>query len=123
MSKYRYTSQQSVKERPYKVHPIWRGIGCVMMILIPLMSYAGAVMLYDANLRNRWVYPIPAIKFIPSNSANLAWELGLTLILSILGFVLLFVLYSFVYRFVGPSKYGPLDSPPARPRRKPRRSR
>ena len=118
MGKYRYTSERSVKERPYKVHPIWRGIGCVLMVLIPLMSYAGAVMLYDANLQNRWFYPIPPIKYVPNNSVDLVWELGLTLIISILGFVLFFVIYSFVYRFAGPSKYSPLDAPPVRRRRK-----
>ena len=123
MGKYRFASEQQVKERPYKVHPIWRGIGCVLMILIPLMSFAGASMLYDANLENRWFYPIPPIKYVPNNSVDLVWTLGLTLIISILGFVLFFVIYSFIYRFAGPSKYGPLDAPPVRPRRKSRRSR
>jgi len=120
MGKFRYTSMQQPKERPYKVHPIWRGIGCLMIILIPLMSYAGAVMLFDANTRNGWV-PVPAIQYIPDQYAVLAWQLGLTLVLSILGFVLYFIVYSFLYRFVGPSRYGPLDSPPIRPRRKSRR--
>ena len=31
--------KQQEKPRPWRVHPIWRGIGCVMIVLIPIMSY------------------------------------------------------------------------------------
>ena len=36
-------------------HPIWRGVGFAMMILIPIISYAASVLLFNLNLEKRWV--------------------------------------------------------------------
>lgn len=40
---------------PWRVHPIWRGIGCLLLILIPIISYGLAELLLawlDANNPN-----------------------------------------------------------------------
>lgn len=42
MSKYRSSSRKQVKERTNQPHYLWRGIGCIMMLLIPLISIAAA---------------------------------------------------------------------------------
>ena len=42
MSKYNVRVHQKPKERKWKVHPFWRGFGCLWMILLPIMSFAGA---------------------------------------------------------------------------------
>lgn len=38
----RYTSHVKREERPWRIHPIWRGIGCLWLILLPVMSYAAS---------------------------------------------------------------------------------
>ena len=48
----KYNPRANMPSRPYRVHPIWRGIGCFMMVLIPVMSYAGAVLLVEENGRS-----------------------------------------------------------------------
>ncbi len=50
--KYRY---QQVKERRWKIHPIWRGLGFLLIILVPLMSFAGAILLVRQNFQHGWV--------------------------------------------------------------------
>lgn len=60
-SKYReYRPYRGIsrKERQ-RIHPVWRGVGCVFMILIPIIGYAGASVLLDLNGKNNW-FPLPA---------------------------------------------------------------
>jgi len=127
MSKYTlYSRRPSEKPRPWRVHPIWRGIGCIFMILIPLMSYAGAYLLVQLDAKKGWI-PIPrefsrtvTIPFVNWRVPYLGANLLITLVLAFVGFAILMSIYAFVYRAVGP-KGSPLDAPPIR--RKVRRSR
>jgi len=104
------------------IHPAWRGIGCIFMVLIPILAYAAAVTLVRENLKQRWVeLPSEMLGFfsLPSLGrvyyADIAVALGLLFII----FALFTVAYALVYRLVGPSYYGPTDAlpPPKRKRR------
>jgi len=118
----KYSTVTEPKKRPWKIHPIWQGIGCLMIILIPIVSYAGAVILVDANLANHW-FPIPRDLLGPPGNPLLYTQLGVTVLFSLFGFLVFVVAYSFVYRFSGPSKYGPMDSPPIRVRKVKKRTK
>ena len=111
--------------------PIWRGIGCLMIILVPVMSFAAA----DLSWRFFWlrglippellVTPQPpdwigilppvqsAYWFVFSKEAILA-ILALTFIYTIFLAGIISVLYAFMYRIAAPSRYGPMDAPPPR---------
>ena len=104
------------KKRPWKIHPIWRGIGCVIIILIPIISYAGSVLLVDANLKNRWL-PIPREFIGPAGMEMLYIQIGVTILLILSGYIFIVFLYSILYRSLGPPQKGPLDAPPVRRRR------
>jgi hypothetical protein len=127
MTKYdKFSIRSRQAERPWKIHPVWRGIGCLMMVLIPIISYAGAVLLVQANVAARWLptprelaqtITIPYIGRIPYLFANLL----VAVVLMLAGFGILTLLYSLMYRVLGPPRYGPLDAPPERYR--PRRQR
>ncbi len=120
MSKYDKFNQGSrMQERPWKIHPIWRGIGCLMMILIPIMAYAGAVILVQANLEQGWL-PMPR-ELIQTVTLPLMGEVEqfyvvviVTALLMIIGFGVVTILYSLIYSAVGPPRLGPLDAPPVR---------
>ena len=45
MGKYTFARQEASKPRNMGVHPLMRGIGCVMMVLVPILSYGIAVLL------------------------------------------------------------------------------
>lgn len=126
MGKYNGYQGRRQKPRPWKIHPIWRGIGCILIILIPVVSYAGAVLLVRENMRQGWIpisynlarpVTIPLVGAVYYLYANLL-AAG---VLSILGFASLTVIYSFVYSRVGPSRFGPMDAPIENRRRKRRR--
>ncbi len=112
----RYSGVVQPKKRPWKIHPIWQGIGCLMMVLIPLISYAGAVLLVDANIKNGWV-EIPPEFIGPPNYPLLYTQLGATVLLSLFGFIIFVIIYSLVYRLIGPPTLGPMDAPPIRRKR------
>src|SRR4030043_251774 len=43
--KYRKERQ----ERPWVIHPVWRGIGCALILLIPIMAWYAAVLFFQTN--------------------------------------------------------------------------
>jgi hypothetical protein len=116
-------------ERPWKVHPVWRGIGCFMAILLPIMAWAGAKVMTASNLiklpdtfTQPVIFKLTEYEWINQVvvwlNANLGGK-GLTftqvayfLIFLLAGYLVLVILYGLLYRLVGPPKYGPLDSPP-----------
>jgi hypothetical protein len=128
MSKYGTFKQQPYK-RPYEVHPIWRGIGCLMMVLIPLVSVVGALVLIDTGTKKGWPFPyellgyprLPAMAYsIPvisdiartiSSVNNLYAIAVFSLLLMILGFAVISLVYASAFKVVGPSRYTPLDAP------------
>jgi uncharacterized membrane protein len=112
MGKFSGIERVARKKKPlWKVHPVWQGIGCILIALIPLMSYAGAVLLVDANFEHHWVI-FPREFYGPTGHPLLYSQLGVTVLLSVFGFMILVILYTILYRFLGPPRYGPTDAPP-----------
>ena len=120
MGKYQYLRIQPKQKKSSQVHPVWRGIGCFMMILMPVIAYAAATILIDANLKNHWV-TIPAdlnqtvyIPFLHKLVPHFYLNLALTVLLVFIGYGVLVSIYSVIYKLSAPPKYGPYDSPPLR---------
>lgn len=123
MGRYRrsYIAEEA-QRRQWEIHPIWRGIGCIFMLLIPVMAFAGAYVLVRENFQQRWL-PVPSelttTIFIPLFGTRLyVADLVVTVALMVIGFGLVTVVYAFIYRMIGPSPYGPLDAPPPKKRKK-----
>ena len=111
--------------------PIWRGIGCLLMVIVPLISYAAAELsmpwLREQGLIPRellftpqtpdwlWISPVLAQTYqaIFGRFGILA-ILALTLIFIILIGGVMTVAYSYIYQLTAPSRYGPTDAPPMR---------
>lgn len=58
-SKYRgfNPNERNTKDRQ-RVHPIWRGVGFAMMVLIPIMAYASTEIVLQQNEIYGW-FPFP----------------------------------------------------------------
>lgn len=130
MSKYsKY--QRPPFEKPSEQHPIWRGIGCLLAIILPLMSYAAAVLLVRHGLSHGWpippeltgyiefkdwVWKTPLISNLARPIANCK-DLWAVLITSIIILVFLSGIittaYAIMRRITGPSQYSPVDVPPS----------
>lgn len=112
MSKYSMYQPQR-KENPAKkpVHPIWRGIGCVLLVVIPVISYVTADYLINNRASIPWVV-IPT-ELVVQNLPDpmLIVKIFYTAIFVFVLYLLLTVITFIVNRFWGPSRYGPYDVP------------
>lgn len=128
MGKYTtFNRQAPPKPRPWDVNPIWRGIGCLLLVIGPFVAYAAADLIVQMAL-DRKLYPVPPellntfkIPFLEYSLQHFYADLLVAGLLMLLGFGIMMVIYSIMYSIVGPSRYGPVDAPPIR--RKVRRSR
>jgi hypothetical protein len=122
--KYRkYQAYQREDSAPMRrVHPVWRGIGCLLLIIIPFTSYAASVVLLEQNTRQNW-FRIPVDLLIgPGNflySLIPDTQLLLKAILTIVFTMVLFALFTFVTFLVSNAartteRNDPFYVPPAR---------
>jgi hypothetical protein len=129
MSKYtKYQKPKEIEEK--KVHPIWRGIGCILAILLPVVSYFLSIELVNFGLANQWPFPgelmgyvhiprqvwvvnLPSSIIGPINSfPNLLAVILFTFVILLLLSGLISWIYSLLYRVIGPPKLSPLDAAP-----------
>lgn len=132
MGKYSSNSRRQSAPSRNQIPPVVRGIGCLMMVIIPLLSYGIADYLITKGPARSWPIPpdllgrpnIPDFflqsqylggiaRFLQSQnnlSANLIFALAIAFIIG--GFMS--IVYGYVYAMFGPSKYGPQDVPPPR---------
>ena len=131
MGKYSASSNAPMR-RPGEaapVHPIWRGIGVILFILMVIMSAIGAQIIDVWNIRAR-IIPLspevaqnivfPAVPYTTLDfNALISWipgypfrwsELIFFLALLFLSFGLLSIIYAFLYNLFGPPR-NPLDAP------------
>jgi len=127
MAKYSKFERKTPQAR-YTIHPVWTGIGFLMIIIVPIMAWAGATEAVNFAWAQGWSlmrnFPmylslpdllniIPGISFI-TGIANLpALVTFFVIILIILTGILSFA-YAAVYRIVGPPRYSSQDEPAPR---------
>jgi hypothetical protein len=130
MGKYSSTTQkESTLKKNKEPHPIWRGIGCLMMLIIPAISIIIGKLSVDFALENKWRLPpellgIPKLPDILSKSAGLSPLLPMIKIPNLYAYIaasIIFIMlissvvsliYAVVYRIANPYRYGPMDEPP-----------
>jgi hypothetical protein len=110
MGKYDSFRQPTVKKEK-KVHPIWRGIGFIYMVLAPILSYFSTVLILEQNKIERW-FSIPFDLVAPGRDPYLYVKIISTLILVLVLYAIFMIVTFFMYRFFGPSRFGPTDVTP-----------
>lgn len=116
MSKYEKYNIRPSREKRWRIHPLWRGVGCLLLIIVPIAAYAGSFILVRENNERHWVeVPREVMGYL-----SLPFDLGRIYYLNLLVavalivviFALITVLYGIIYSSFGPPRYGPMDSPP-----------
>ena len=111
-------------------HPIWRGIGCFLMLIIPVLSWGISAIFIEMAPNLGIQLPVgllgpvymPQILFKVPGLVQVLYKiesinnlygilLGTFTFTIILGGVMALV-YAFIYRFAGPPRYTDLDVPP-----------
>ena len=104
--------QEPLRDRNRQAHPIWRGVGFVLLILTTVIAVFGAIALVEANATQGWVQ-IPKdliAKGVGDPNLYVKIIVGLVIFVVVNAF---FFFFSFIlYSVFGPSRYGPLDVPP-----------
>lgn len=127
MSRYNPAMKQQLP-RSEGPHPIWRGLGCAISVIVPVISYAGAALLIEAGGALGWPIPYqlmgrpvitpllwkitslaPLWAFIQSQN-NLYAILSLAILLTIILEAFISISYALMYRSAVP-RYRPLDVP------------
>jgi hypothetical protein len=124
--KYRKERQ----ERPWVIHPIWRGIGCALILLIPIMAWFGAIVFLQVNTFLPISYSFNQPITLPYSQVHevdqiiagfnhftvsqhlIVGQFFFTFIFMIIGFGILSLIYAIMFKAAGPSRYGPFDVPP-----------
>jgi hypothetical protein len=134
MGKYDRSSYRTPPpQRPWKIHPIWRGIGCLWFLISPVLAYAIASLVVKYDLKSGFfpipfdlarTVTIPLSRFFSINNLvvpNLYANLLVSAVLLLVGFGVVMVIYAIIYSLMGPKRLGPMDAKPIR--RKTRKSR
>ncbi len=133
-----FSSQQYRREnaeRRWKVNPVWRGIGCVLFILIPIMSWYGTTLFLHSNFKIELPWELSTVVAIPythvveidrviapinryfASTGFVLGQLFFTIIFTFLGYGVMAFVYALLYKVAGPPRYGPFDVPPNSVRR------
>jgi len=118
MGKYdTFSPQKPSSAKKLGPHPVWRGVGFLFIVLIPLLSFAIADVLLQENFKQNW-FPIPGdILARPGELLFFAGpyiyiKLIITVVLAFV-FYIGFMLITFaINSMFGASRYGPYDMPP-----------
>lgn len=132
MGKYTTYSRTPPKPRNAGVHPLMRGIGCIMMVVVPIVSWGLALLLVDYGYRSGWpippawmgrveIHPFllglenlrPVWNFLMAQPGLIAHLVFTAAIIVVIG-GLMSVIYGYIYTLFGPPRYGPQDAPPIR---------
>ena len=119
-----FQESQPLKPKGTAVHPIWRGIGCIMLVIMAVGGYWAAGYLLDLNQRQRFLpfavpynFSVVIVKFLPALSGRVLVQLGAMILVDIFAYAIMVIIYG----IFNPPRLGPQDSPPLE-RRKGRKS-
>ena len=110
-SSYEAQQQEEIRKVRQEVHPIWRGVGFILIVLTPILGYFAALVLLDENAKRGW-FTIPQDFLTNGADPLLLVKIGLTIILGLLIYFVLQLLTFILYSLFGPPRYGPYDVPP-----------
>lgn len=136
MGKYSTNSRIVKKPKPEGLHVIWRGIGCLMMLIIPAIAISAAYETINYGIQSHWAIPyqllgtprLPELFYKSNglmiilspiiNTPNFYAYVALSFLYILVIGGVISVIYAMVYRAIGPSRYGPTDAPPPKIRTK-----
>ncbi len=114
MGKYSsYVKEPSANAQIKKTaHPIWRGVGFLLAIIVPVLSYIASILILQENSTANW-FAIPTDILSPwGPDPYIFIKLTITIFLIVvISGVLMFITF-ITNSLFGPPRYGPQDSPP-----------
>lgn len=116
---YQRESTREEREARRQIHPVWRGVGFALMILIPILSYAATEVILTRNATANW-FPLPTDlaasrgDFLYNGDPWLYLKIILTVTIMLVLYGIFTLLTFIITSIFAPPRYGPLDAPPIR---------
>jgi hypothetical protein len=112
-----FETQVEEKDIKTQTHPIWRGVGFAMIILIPIVSYAAAEVIVQQNMKSHffpWPYDLMARQtdFLWNGDPLLYFKVVVTITIMLILSALFTLAYFLVNSAFGAPRYGLYDVPP-----------
>ena len=108
---WRHRIQEETRLKKKRGNPIWRGVGCMVMLAVALGGYFFSGWFLRANARAGWIQ-IPADLIRPAFAPWLPSGLIVQLIVAFLFMMLSYGIVTTIYAIVFPIELGETDSPP-----------
>jgi hypothetical protein len=111
------------------MNPVWRGIGCILIVVVPLMAY-GLTVLFAPKIAATgkvphdllgtihfpsWVFRVGIlgdIAYFIAHINNLWLNIITFFVMLLILTAIASLVYSFVYSLIGPARYTATDAPP-----------
>jgi quinol-cytochrome oxidoreductase complex cytochrome b subunit len=110
MGKYDSYTVHKPPPKKREVHPIWRGVGFILIILIPILSYVGTLLLLDENSKRGWFF-IPRDLISPYIEPYFYVKAILTVVLMFIFFSIFLFITALINRMFAPPRYSIYDVP------------
>ena len=128
MGKYAQYERNKKTKPTHKIHPIWTGIGFLLIIIVPVITWAAANVLVDFGKTQKWsiLRNMPKYLQLPDFLTSTPALYQLTRIDSLPAVLIFFailllifsalfsVAYAAIYRVIGPPRYAADDIPAPR---------
>lgn len=127
----KYTKYQLKSPNKKGMNPIWRGIGCILIIVVPLLAFGLMLVFVPPIIATgkvpsqllghvhfpEWTFKVwtlaDIVRFI--SSIDNLWTNIITFFVMLVILTGVFsLLYSMIYSLVGPVRYTELDAPPTK---------
>ena len=110
MTKYSWVTRKSETRKKAGIHPVWRGIGFIFMVVTPIVAFFMTTLILAQNATRGW-FLIPRDLIAPGRDPYLYIKIGGTIVVVFIVYVLFLLVTFLTYRLFGPDRLGPQDAP------------
>jgi hypothetical protein len=109
----RYVGEEEEYLKSKRMHPAWRGVGCMIIVILGILGYYLSGIILQANIENQWVY-IPAELYAPAFAPWLPPGTFIRIVVGLISVMLGYTVISLVYAILFPLRLKETDMPPMR---------
>jgi hypothetical protein len=118
-----FAQQERERAEKRKMNPAWRGVGCLLVVVIGTLAWFFSGWFLTANSLNHWV-PLPREAINPAAlPAFFGGGMLVRIIITVLSLLLAFTVVNFSYALMFPIKPGETDVAPLKRNRRKRATR
>lgn len=111
---WRHQMEDKEREKRKEINPIWRGVGCFLMVVLSVAGYYFADWLLYQNEVNGWfqlAQNMIHIDALPWLTTGVLLKFAVAVVFLIISFGLINLVYAILF----PVQLGKYDSPPLKP--------